>query len=294
MRDAEWTLEYPGGSLSWGAPGDSVILDGPPEVGSAEIRADDADLPRADGIAFGQDFRGGVTITFPLAIVANTEKEARDLAASFKRAWRGDSVRGTPGEVATLRSRLEDRKREVFGRPRRFAQDDEYAPEGVILLTVDFQCVNDLAYAPDDTVETVPLVPPPSGGMTTPLAAPLTTTAPVEVPGGVEVGGDVEAWPVVEVFGPITDPTIQVTNEWSTTLRLTIPDGDSIVLDSRPWKRTVLRSSDGASFAGAVRGTPLSRWGLEPGGFEVSLRGTDQTGTSSMRFSWRDTYTALS
>jgi len=204
-------------------------------------------------------------------------------------------VRRTPGTVASRRSRLDAREREVFGRPRRFAQDDTHAPEGVVLLTVDFQCVNDLAFAPVESVESVSLVPPPSGGLVTPLAAPLTTVAPVSVPGSVEVGGDVEAWPVVEIFGPITDPTVQVTGEWSTTLRLTIPEGDSIVLDSRPWKRTVLRGSDGASFAGAIPRTssPLSRWGLSPGGHEVALRGTDATGTASMRFSWRDTYTSL-
>lgn len=295
MRDAEWTLEYEGVSLSWGAPGDLVILEGPPEVGSAEISTDDTKRPRADGIAFGVDYRGAVTITFPLAVVADDEEEAREIAASFSRAWRGDAVRKSPGAVATLRSRLGSKVREVYGRPRRFAQDDTHAPEGVILLTVDFQAVNDVAYSPDEKTETVALVPPASGGLTGPLSDPLTTTAPSSRPGGIEVGGDLPAWPVVEIEGPITNPTIQVTNEWEATLRLDVPEGDAIVVDSRPWKRTITRRSDGASFAGRLTRSSvrLSGMGLEPGGYEVALRGTDETGTSSMRFSWRDTYSAL-
>jgi hypothetical protein len=295
MRDAEWTLEYPGVSVSWGAPGDLVFLDGPPEVGSPEITTDDTRRPRSDGISFGVDYRGGVTITFALAVVADDEEGAREVAASFKRAWRGDVVRRSPGSTATLRSRLGAKVREVYGRPRRFAQDDTHAPEGIILLTVDFQCVNDVAYSPDETLAIVSLVPPSSGGLTGSLAAPLTTVAPSSVPGGIEVGGDLEAWPVVEVEGPITNPTIQVTNTWSATLRLDVADGDAIVVDSRPWRRTITRRSDGASFAGRLTpsSVPLSGMGLEPGDYEIALRGTDATGTSSMRFSWRDTYSAL-
>lgn len=296
MRDAEWTLEYDGVSLSWGAPGDRIILDGPPEVGSPEISTDDTRRPRADGIAFGMDYRGGVSVTFSLAVVADDEEEARDLAASFSRAWRGDAVRKTPGSVATLRSRLGTRERIVYGRPRRFAQDDTHAPEGVVLLTCDFQCVNDVAYSNGDTVEAVSLVPPASGGMESPLAAPLTTTAPSSYPGGIEVGGDLPAWPVVQVDGPITDPEVQVTNEWTLRLRTTVPAGDALVIDTRPWRRTITRLSDGASFAGVLtrESVPLSQASLDPGGYEIALRGIDQTGTASMRFSWHDTYSALS
>lgn len=296
MRDADWTLTYEGVALSWGAPGDSIILDGPPEFGSPEIAVDDVRRPRADGLAFGKDYRGGVTITFALAVVADSEEGARDLAASFSRAWRGDALRSTPGAVATLTSRLGTRERVVYGRPRRFAQDDTHAPEGVILLTCDFQCVNDVAYSPGETVEFVGLVPPPSGGLESPLAAPLTTVAPSSYPGGIEVGGDLAAWPVVEIEGPITNPEVEVTNHWAIRLRLDVLDGDAIVVDTRPWRRTITRRSDGASFAGTLTrdSVALSKASLVPGGYEVALLGVDATGTASMRFSWRDTYSSLS
>jgi hypothetical protein len=296
MRDAEWTLAYEGVSLSFGGPGSSIVLDGPPDLGSSEIQVDDANRPREDGIAFGIDFRGAVTITFALAIVADDEAGARDLAALVSRVWRGDAVRRTPGGLATLSSRLGSRDRVVFGRPRRFAQDDTHAPEGVILLTADFQCVNDVSYSTEATVESVTLVPPPSGGLMSPLSAPLTTVAPASRPGGIEVGGELPAWPVVEIEGPVTDPEVQVTNEWTLALRADVPEGDAVVIDSRPWKRSITRRSDGASLAGVLTrsSVPLSKTGLAPGGYEISLRGIDGTGTASMRFSWHDTYSALS
>lgn len=295
MRDAEWTLDYEGVSLAFGSPGSSIVLDGAPEVGPAEIVTDDASRPREDGIAFGQDFRGAASITFALAVVADDEAEARDIAASVKRAWRGDAVRRTPGGLASLTSRLGTRERVVFGRPRRFSQDDEHAPEGVILITADFQCVNDLAYSTTDSIQDVGLVPPPSGGMLSPLSAPLTTTAATEKPGLIVIGGDLPAWPVVDFVGPITNPVLKVTNVYEVALNMTIGSGQTIRVDSRPWARSIRRVSDGAGFPGVLTRSSrrLSGMGLEPGSYEVVLRGTDETGTASMRFSWRDTYSAI-
>jgi hypothetical protein len=180
----------------------------------------------------------------------------------------------------------------VYGRPRRAAPNHTGRKAGLIGYLADFACADDVFYGPRQSVR-VDRVPPPSGGFVSPLVTPVTTIAPSVQAGSVTIAGDLRTWLVAAVHGPIANPVVKVTNRWSLTLLTTVAAGEVVTLDSRPWARTVTRS-DGASLAGALtRSSRLSRAWLEPGTYEVSLGGTDATGTAYMDLSWEASYAGL-
>ncbi|MEU3455578.1 hypothetical protein ABZ671_18555 [Micromonospora sp. NPDC006766] len=295
-----WTLTYPGVSYSWGTAALGVMdrAGAPPDVGAVELRTDDADVPRGDGRRFGNDYRGGQTITFDLLVLGADEAQARDREAELRRVWRGDAIRTTPGAVAELRANLGGRQRVAYGRPRRFAPAGKDTQHGVSRVVCDFAAVDDLWYDPVQEQVTVALVPPPSGGLTAPLTTPLTTVPAGAGPGAIVVGGSLPVWPVITLraaTGTLTNPVVQVTSLWTLALTATVLPGQSITVDTRPWRRTVLRQ-DGASFAGALTprtGVRLADAKVPPGTWEVVLRGQDVSGTATMKFAWQKTYAGL-
>lgn len=293
MRDREWRLVYPGVDLSFG-PADAPICHmSAPEIGDPEIRTDDVDRPRQDGRAFGVDFLSGRNVTFDLGVLADDEASVRPLLAELSRAWRASDLRATPGAMAELHVRHAGRERILYGRPRRFAVVEEEIGEGFAAVTCDFATADDLFYGTEDSAS-VALVPPPGGGLTAPLVSPLTTTTTSDRSTVIRIGGELPAWPVATVYGPITTPVIEVVGRWRMTLGATIAAGDSVTVDTRPWARTVLRAN-GGSLAGALTrdSIRLARAALDPGAYEIALRGVDATGTASLRLAWRTTYASL-
>jgi hypothetical protein len=302
MLDGEWLLEFPGTSLSMGGWDPvtnpfrvprNIYHRSAPVVGAVAIATDDNDRPRMDGQNFGSDFRGGRPITFDLGVRGSSEAEALTLAETVARAWRGDGVRGVPGRYATLSTRNAGRERLVYGRPRRFEQNDTDRKTGLVVIQCDFQTVDDLFYDRTDTGTSLGFVSPPSGGLMSPLVSPLTTTANSSTPGAIVIGGVLPVWPVITINGPIINPTVTVVNEWSLQLLTTILVGQSITIDTRPMARTVTRT-DGASFAGALtRTSRMDQTSLPPGSYAIGLAGIDNTGLSSVQFAWRNTYASL-
>ncbi|MBM0201922.1 hypothetical protein JNW90_01465 [Micromonospora sp. STR1s_5] len=290
----EWTMAYPGTTYTWGPRASGVMLASEPQISAVEIITDDVPRPRADGRAVGVDFRGAGTVTFELLVLGDSEAQVRERHSVLSRVWRADRVRSVPGAVAALSTVVAGRPRVGYGRPRRFAAAPKRPRQGVIPVVADFALVDDCWYDPTVEQTLVPLVPPPSGGLVTPLVTPLTTVPAVVVPGHITVGGELPAWPVITLYGPVIDPVVQVTGLWSARLALTIPSGQAITVDTRPWRRTVLRG-DGASFAGALTRSSvrLADASVPPGSYEIALRGQDVSGNAKVRFAWQKTYTGL-
>lgn len=295
MRDGEWRLDHPGASLTFGSPESGIVFLSAPEFGDTDLQTEDTTRPNIDGVALGIDTRGGRTVTLDMAVIGNDEPTVRGVAGALRRAWRGDEIRSLPGEVASLTTMYAGRERVFYGRPRRFARVDADVAQGVILVTADFACVDDLFYSSAETSVTVGVVPPTSGGLVAPLIAPLTTVPPTATPEGITITGDGGAWPVITIHGPITNPAVAVTGLWSIGLSTALAFDESVTVDTRPWRRRITRDSDGASLAGTLTRSSvrLARAAIPPGTYEVTLRGIDATGTASMRFAWRDTYTDL-
>ncbi|MBC9000509.1 hypothetical protein [Micromonospora aurantiaca (nom. illeg.)] len=293
----EWTLTYPGRSLTWGPYASGIMLATEPQIGAVELLTDDAPRPRGDGRLFGQDFRGGQTITFELLVLGDSELAVRQRQTDLALAWRADAVRSVPGMVAELSTVIAGRPRVAYGRPRRFAPAAKQPRQGVIPVVCDFAAVDDCWYDPVLEQETVSLVPPPSGGLVSPLITPLTTVPTGAAPGGIVVGGELPAWPVITlraVSAPLTNPVVQVTGLWTMALNVTILAGQHLTIDTRPWRRSVLRG-DGASFGGALTrtGVRLADAAVPPGTYEVVMRGQDVSGTAQMQFAWQKTYGGL-
>ncbi|WP_394620954.1 hypothetical protein JNUCC0626_18225 [Lentzea sp. JNUCC 0626] len=297
MIDGQWKVVYPGTEYTFGTPDLPAFNRTTPDIGDVDLRVADVDRPRADGRAFGVDFRSGLTISFDLGIRARTEREARDEAALLATTWRADPVRLTPGAVAELHARYAGRERVVFGRPRRFAPNfSDVRVNGFVTVQADFACVDDLFYAPEDDSVQFGIVPPLGGGLLAPLASPLSTTLSSDRSQAIRVRSEMPVWPVVEIFGPVTTPVVTVVGAGGAGLtfevRTSLLYDEKIVIDTRPWKRSALRNG-GANVAGLVRGTRLGKASLAPGDYEVGLKGTDPTGTARVRLSWRPTYASL-
>ncbi|MDG4792704.1 hypothetical protein [Micromonospora sp. WMMD1082] len=291
MRDGEMRLLYSGTDITWGPADLPIVTVGPPDWGDVEIRSEDEPRPREDGVMMGDDYRGNRVVTLELGVFGATEAAARTTLAGLSRAWRGDTIRRTPRVAAELRTRNAGRERAVFGRPRRFAVEENEAQEGVLLVGATFETVDDLFYATTETVRTVTLAPPLGGGLTGVLGSPLTTTATSDRSAVLDVGGELPAWPVLQIRGPITNPVVEILGRWRVELRTTIAVGRTVTVDPRPWSRSVLLNGGGSVAGALTRTSPrLADMTIPPGRHEVAFRGTDETGTSSVRIAWRDAH----
>lgn len=285
-----WRLRDGGGTdISFGTIASHYVFpqDAPPEVSNISIDDQDASRPRGDGVLFGQDYRDGTTVTFDIQVDGgDSEAEANRLLQVLAKAWRGDYARATPGRMMVLTSHT---GREAFGRPRRFQPKYDLTPFGLTAVTCDFQTADDLWYDPED-MTTIKLIPDVGGGLIAPLASPLSTTASSDRSQVVTVGGTLPTWPVITLTGPITNPEIEVVGRFRLAFNISLAADQSLVIDTRPWARSIRRN--GANVAGTLRasGNRLSDASMPPGTYNIAFRGESATGTPQAKFTWRNAY----
>lgn len=293
MNHGQWRLIYPGTDYTFGTGDLPVFNQKSPEIGTPEVQAADTDRPQSDGRAFGVDFYGGQSISFDLGVRAPSDAEVRDVVAQFRNIWRADAVRMTPGAVAELRCQYAGRERGVFGRPRRFSPDfSDAAVNRYVQVLADFTCADDVFYGTADEAISFGIVPPSGGGLIAPLASPLATTLSSDRSQGIHVVTEAPAWPVVTIYGPVTNPGFNIGENIRMEVRVTLTEGEYVVIDTRPWARTALRNGT-STVAGAVRGTRLSKASVLSGAYEVGFRGLDPTGTARIKVAWRRAYASL-
>ncbi len=290
MIDTDWELAYPGTEYTFGSRVRPVFNATTPDLGDYQIDVADEAVARGDGINFGVDFFRGRTITFDLAMRGLSEADVRAHGDALAAVWRANVVRRTPGAVAELRSRYRASERVVFGRPRRMALNTREAATGLLITAVaDFKAADDKFYSAAEQVLSVALVPTPSGGLVSPLASPLATTANSNRAVGINLGGELPTWLTLEIDGPLTNPLVTVGDlRWE--LNMTIPENQTLVIDSRPWARTVLLNGSNAAGKFIRTSTRLSDSELEPGSYGVSFGGTSATGTAQLRLKWREAF----
>ena len=271
-----------------------VAVHGPPALADADMTTQDANNARADNRRFGRDYTAGREWTFDLYTDADDAGGGVDTLAELHAAWDAKAVRNTPGAVSTLRYAFAGRTRRVYGRARKFAPALTYAWTGRTEATATFDTVDPYHYDDAEQGITVPLMPPPSGGMTLPLVLPLTTVATSTGSGEFTVAGTVPTWCAVELTGPITNPVLTLLNRWVIRLNYTLAYDEVVTIDPRSWVATVTNNF-GVNLAGKLTAdsVPLSKLQVPPGPNEVTLRGTDQTGTSSAMLTWRGAYASF-
>ena len=308
--EGEWKLTYgangvhPGASFTFGTLRSGYYLLEPFEIKDSDPTTGDTPLPREDGIRLGQDFTTGATITFEVGVDtvdAGSDRMTRhganlDAVSVIRQVWDARAVRERMATPAVLSTTQGGRARRWYGRPRQCAPAaSQLTRQGYTPVVANFAVSHTGSF--DDVEQTVrvDMAPPPHRGLVGPLKSPLTMVGEgaVRVPGQIDVSGNRPAWPLINIYGPISQPMCELVNQWKLQLDLTLKAGERVTVDPRPWVRTVLKGS--ASVAGLVtRKSPLLEDLLiPPGRQDFVLRGTDATATAYMTVAWRDAYAYL-
>ena len=273
---------------------------------SGDLRTNDQDAPLEDGILPSRDFRGAKSVTFEMGVITDVNNAALrpgsvfaahqmnlDYLDALEGWWTDPAWRDSPRSMAMLRACEAGRVSRAYGRPRRYDEAAQATTRlGYTPVVCDFVLRDNRWYSDDEYAVDARLMAAPDGGLVAPLVAPLVTTAETENEVVARIGGSVSTWLVVEFYGPVINPSITV-GDLTIGLTGTLAYDEVVTVDPRPWKRTVLRNTDGASLAGMLSAeSPVMRkMQVRPGTQTVSFRGRDQTGTARARLRWRNART---
>lgn len=266
------------------------------DVAGRDYRVDDTDRPREDGRYLGVDYAnpGDVQIELIIRARGKTRQErfdaAQDIRAAFDTAWNADNIRGRVGATSELviagRSMVE-------GRARAVDWDDSRATFGIIRGTALFVRATNSVYSVDDSgvagweSATLQLVPSQVGGLKASLKAPLRTTVESTRAAPVRVNSSVEAWPVIELTGPIqSNAQVEVPGRWRIYLNRGLAWNQKAVIDTRPANRATYINGKPVQILDA-RSSLLTECSLKPGDNVVALRGASIEGTASVTIRWR-------
>lgn len=310
MLERQYRLQYPGVDYTWGGidpVGDPFRLFRgrtrtiAVEWTDTELTLEDTDRPRQDGRRFGQDYRRGATGTFTLGArgvtgsKAAAEASVRQLMREQARAWRGDGVRMIPGAMAQLTTMQDGRELTTYGRPRRWAPNYAQIHAGEATAVATFDTWSDAWYGAEQQVR-IDIVPPTStGGVTLPVSLPHTLSSGSVASSDIMVAGVLPAPVAAEIHGPIVNPVVQLAGGWELRLTGTLVAGQTVTADARPWVRTILTDT-GASWAGTGLNRLYSRLAeleLQPGPANITLQGTDPTGTAYVVLRWTPAHASM-
>lgn len=267
----------------WYQFGDSdvndVALATAPQVSAVKTTLQQYTSTGRHGATFGSDTPHNLTITLQGVCSPIMTTQARDAASTWVDAF----TRGLHAPVndhQRLIGYYAGNTRHVVGRCRNVTQDVSQAVSGKTVVAAEFETVTGQFYGDRADVEVPYWLSSGTPGWVFPMAFPIkSTTTATYGTSGIELTSDV--WPIIQFYGPITDPALHVwTAGVSVALNGHILPGDSVTMDTRPWRRTVTHST-GESWAGHLTGgTTHNRARLPAGTHRVALRGTDPTRTA--------------
>lgn len=307
MIDGEWRIVYDGVDYSFGAWGFPVFNATTPEPGSVDFSTGDASRPYEDGINFGLDSRSsGRTWSFDLGVVdLGSEALVRQRVREFLRAWRAPEVLGRAGKLAELHTQYAGQHRVMYGRPRQ--ADPVYKNTSATLaasIQATFVTGDDVLYAPEVTSAETTLVSKDNGGWVFPIRFPVMTVGAADSSTVVRLDTELPAWPVITISGgQVLNPVVEAIPDaassaagarpWRVGLATNLAYDDVVVIDTRPWMRTVLRN--GYSIAGALDSgsSRLANCGTGAGGWKITFNGASSTSTVKARIDWRSAYSGL-
>lgn len=282
-------------------------------LGSPELRTVEVDLPNEDGITFGREFQGARRWTLTGSVKGGDPnrpsndaevEEAWEALSDLVAAWDNAVPRQEQRDVTELQFKRPGRETMVmYGRPERIDPDTSVSFAGHIKYTALFRQSDPYYYSTTEQTTGIGVQIPYSGGLLytedmEALQLPFVTSASVERLGSFFNSGNANSWSIITMQGPVLNPTIQLYEQdaedpmWSVTLKTSIGSLESIIIDTRPWARTVLRN-DGANIAGTMYGSRLSEMTVPPGFNELVYAGTDGTGTSSCSLKYRNAWKSI-
>ncbi|WP_053352699.1 hypothetical protein [Leucobacter musarum] len=289
-----WSLKYDGTAYSF----DHVAVTSV-EIEGRSYRVDDAANPRADGVAFGQDFADPGDIKLKLLLTFQTTRnltmqraKLKEAADSFLRAWDAKALRATAGALGELTIPSLG----LFeGRPRRAEWDWSTFGLGYLTGAATFVRSDLLTYVLNESggapwqSATLGLVPAQVGGIKSPLKAPLRTSVESSRAAPLVVGGSAEAWGIYDLKGPIqSNAQIEVPNRWRLYLNRSLAYNQTARIDTRPGRRGTYLNGKPVQLLDP-RSSLLDDCALLPGQNVLALRGASIEGTASVSVRWRDT-----
>jgi hypothetical protein len=200
----------------------------------------------------------------------------------------------TPGEISELVMNRHGTTKIAYGRPRRIEPTTGRVNSGWVPVTCDFQMVTHKFYSAEWGNNSISIAPAQAGGIEFPLEFPLSTVGVTYQQDVVIVGGNTETWMLSTVYGPISQPIIDVVGYYQikTAPGFSLGPYDILEIDPRPWSRKCLVNGT-KNVAGKFTqdSRRISMQTIPPGVNQVVLRGTDVTGTAKLETKWRDAWT---
>ena len=293
----DWKLTYEGTEYAFGPahhPVELIEWEQGPDV----YAVDDASSDRDDGVWFGEDYiePGEITVSvkidftdapYPVEECARLAMVAR---SELARVWRADSVRRRAGALAELHM---GGQYIIEGRPRRARFDDADQNVGLIYAELPFVPAHPGAYlaGPEGGWESVTLglIPAQIGGIKGPLRAPLRTSVESSRAAPVTVGGDTDAWPVIEIRGPLQSKAeVEAVSQWRLILNRALAFNETATIDTRPGRRSTRLNGRPTQLLDP-RSSALAELSLTPGPNVIALRGASIEGTAAVSVRWRNT-----
>jgi hypothetical protein len=268
--------------------------------GGPSLRTNDVDVAGGSGRRFGREFRGETVWGFSLYTNTQTEEDAWATLSALRAAWESlaDQADVTDSEVQLpLFYRIAGKDRLVYGRPQRF----DYSPtnlslSGRIDIQADFKLSYPLYFAAQENSFNLSILPPLNveAGVIVPVIVPfVSSSSDSERKTSITVGGERPTPIVVKLIagtGARSNARVEIGGN---VVQLTQPvePEDPVVIDPRPWARSVSTVS-GGTVAVDARVSRLSKFWLPPGTHEIVFNGTDPTGSATAVISWHDAYRA--
>lgn len=272
------------------------------EISSPNIRKDRAPIGRADGMRVGREYIEGLNILFDINIKTKSPGDngvaAKALHRRMAQAWFTEDTlvgasRLTPGEVSELYLTDDDRTLIIYGRPGEYQPSRGWTRAGWIPVTATFEAVTHKFYEAQWQHGSITSAPSTSTGFVPPFQFPLSTFSTQVLDDFLFVEGNTETWLLTKVYGPISQPKIEVTNYYTieTSNDFSLAAGEWLEIDPRPWARKVMKNGT-IPVAGkfTAKSRRISMQTLPPGTHRVVLRGNDPTGTARLETSWRNAW----
>lgn len=291
LLDGQFWLD----GYTFGLPTDPVFtLESGLDLGSMDVRHQDAPHPSADAILFGRDLTTPPVWTFSLGARPVAGGDVYDVLDGFAAAWSGWAVRSTPGAVSTLAYRRGGRQRVVYGRPRQWqVETPQVITHDWRVVTAQFQLSDTRSYSAVEseahlgTVHTTT-----STGVVFPVVLPVIFgSSPGERAGWVTVTSPVPTPFTVTITGPSTGVAsgFRVASAgWALDLPVQLPAGSTLTVDTAAGVVAINKSPISS---GVGRASNLGAL-LQPGTQEVVFTANDPSATVTATIRWREASTS--
>ncbi|AOE44835.1 minor tail protein [Gordonia phage Terapin] len=258
-----------------------------------EVSAGDRPLPMSDQIRFTKDYIQPGVMQFQMAVLDNhiledmldapVDLEAlgivpgHKLLEELKNEWFGDEARLQWGKVKPLTYRAAGYNRMVYGRPRNFASAPLKHRPGWYGITASYQLADASSY--EEQFEQITINPTANGVNGGSLTRDQEALSPT--------------WLKAAIIGPIINPTVKL-GPFTVPINYVIPAGQAVELNSFPWERRAVTSTNlnigsklpSDTYLEDLRIPAKATW-------PVALHGGSTTSATKLLVQWQEAYRAI-